>query len=86
MNLSFLEKKYTAKLLLSLFKNKQQRFKDMKKTIPREATLSARIKELEDLGLIQSTVTKEKRRKFFAYNLTQKGQKIGASLHEIESI
>ncbi len=86
MDLKVLERKNTAKLLLSLLGKEPKRFKDLKKVVSREATLSVRIQELEELKLIQSIVVKEKRRKFFAYQLTNKGQEIGSLLHKIEKI
>lgn len=86
MDTTILERKYIVKVLLSLYKSKGLRFKDLKKTVDREATLSSRIKELEELNLIESTVIREKRRKFFAYSLTSKGQSLGKLLHEIEAL
>jgi len=61
------------------------RFKDLKKIIPREATLSNRINELEELKMIEAVPIKDGRRKFFAYRLTEKGERTAKKLKEINS-
>ena len=93
MNLSFLERKGTISLLL-FFKRKTDptvklpqgalRFRDLKKLISREATLSRRLRELETLGLIKSVPIKDGHRKYFAYQLTGKGKEIAKKLKEIK--
>ena len=83
MDLSFLEKKGTIALLL-FFANKQElRFRELKKVLPREATLSIRLHELESLNLVESVPIKDGRRKFFAYQLTGKGKEVTQKLKEI---
>lgn len=86
MDLRFLERKNSIKLLLSLSKNEPQRFKDLKKSVSREATLSVRIRELEDLKLIEATVVKEKKQKFFGYKLTDKGLEATKALQKISQL
>ncbi len=83
MDLSFLEKKGTIKLLLFMLNKPALRFKELKKVLPREATLSLRLKELEKLKLIESVPVKEEKRKYFAYLLTEKGIQTGKKLKEI---
>jgi len=83
MDLGFFEKKGAAKLLLYFLNKEPLRFRDLKKAISREATLSNRIKDLEDLKLIESIPTKDGRRKFFAYQLTAKGIEIAGKLERL---
>lgn len=83
MDLSFLERKGTIALLLFFFGKPPLRFRELKKAIPREATLSDRLHALEDLGLIESVPVKDGRRKFFAYKLTEKGLRVVQKLKEI---
>lgn len=81
--LAFLEKKGTIALLLFLHNKQPQRFRDLKKAIPREATLSIRIRETQELALVETISIKDGRRQFFAYKLTQKGDRIASKLGEI---
>ncbi|HDY72863.1 MAG TPA: hypothetical protein ENH90_01770 [bacterium] len=86
MNLAFLERKGTIRLILAFFNKNPQRFRDLKKTLPREATLSIRIRDLEELKLIESFPVKEGRRKYFAYKLTNKGEQIAKQIKNLESL
>lgn len=45
-------------------------------------TLSRRIKELEDFGVIEASITQGEKRKRVRYKLTGKGNKMAASLIE----
>jgi DNA-binding HxlR family transcriptional regulator len=45
-------------------------------------TLSRRIKELEDFGVIEASITQEEKRKRVRYRLTGKGNKMATSLIE----
>ncbi|MFH1663480.1 MAG: winged helix-turn-helix transcriptional regulator [archaeon] len=83
MDLSFFEKRGTVKLLLFMLNKPPLRFKDLKKSLPREATLSLRLRELEELKLIEAVPIKEEKRKFFAYILTEKGKSTARKLKEI---
>ena len=81
----FLEKKGAAALIISLNKT-PARFKDLKKVINREGTLSRRIRELEDLKIIETEIVQDGRRKYFGYKLTNKGMSIKEKLKELETL
>lgn len=81
-----MEKRGTIALLLFLFNKEPQRFRNLKKAVPREATLAIRIRELEDLKLIESVPIKDGQRKFFAYRLTELGKLVAGGLRQIEKL
>ena len=83
MDLEFLEKKGVIKLLLYFLDKEPLRFRDLKQVLFREATLSQRIRDLEELALIEAVPIKDGRRNFFAYKLTEEGMRITQKLQEI---
>lgn len=84
MDVRFLEKKGTISFLLFLCGKEPQRFRELKQIIGREATLSQRIKDLEELKLIESVPVKDGRRMFPGYCLTKLGKEITEVLNEME--
>ncbi|MBU2475877.1 winged helix-turn-helix transcriptional regulator [Candidatus Micrarchaeota archaeon] len=85
MDLSFFEKRGSVKLLLFMLNKPPLRFKELKKALPREATLSLRLRELEELKLIQAVPIKDKKRRFFAYNLTKEGIETAKQLKNLKN-
>ena len=65
-------KKHAIGLLESL-RSEPRRFTDLRKVVSNEKTLSARLKELKKVGVIESTLLKEKDRDYVAYTITSKG-------------
>lgn len=84
MNFDIFEKKNAVKILLFLKAKEMQRFKDLKKVVPREATLSVRLKELQLAGLVAAMAVQDEGRNYFAYHLTLKGNKIALCLNSIQ--
>ena len=83
MELAVLEKKWNIRLLAHLHGKEPQRFKELLKICDRDATLSARLKELERHGLIEAIPVKAHSQKFFAYQLKPEGNRVANLLAQI---
>ena len=67
-------KPYALEILESLSKN-QARFSDLKNLCLSQKTLTTRLHELEELGVIETVIEKPKKRKIIVfYTLTEKGK------------
>lgn len=86
LSLRLLGRRGSTEILLELHNKNAQRFKDLKKIVLRESTLSARLHELESLGLIESVPIQARHEKYFAYRLTKRGNKIAQELEKILAI
>lgn len=78
------KKKGTIAILLRFLGKGPLRFKELKKVVSREGTLSTRLRELEELTLIEAIPIKDGKRRFFAYHLTEKGEQIAKKLKSIK--
>lgn len=86
MELTILEKHWSMQILAYLLAKGATRFKDLSKVCPREATLTMRLRELENQGLIETEAVKTGKERFFAYKLTEKGVKIAQKIVEIKKL
>jgi len=77
-----LHKKFLIDIIIAL-KNEPLAFNEIQDRLKIYSdTLSRRIKELEELGVIEASITKEEKRKRVRYKLTAKGNKIAPLLIE----
>lgn len=71
-------RKWTVEIMYCLYESKTMRFTDLRKTLSgiSSRTLSDRLRELEEMGLVRRTVYAEKPVRV-EYELTPAGRKIG---------
>jgi len=73
--LHILGRSYALEILRAV-NEKSMRFTDLKDVCKSNRTRSARIKELEDRGLIKAIPTKIRRRAYIFYEITPKGREV----------
>jgi len=78
--LRLLGKKYTLEILIALENIEDARFKDLKKACPIEKMRMQRLRELEENGLIKSSVITIGRRPITVYNISEKGEEVLTSI------
>lgn len=79
-------KKYSYEILKTLSNVKEARFKDLYKACPIEKMRTQRLKELEENGLVKSSVTKLGRRPILVYNISDRGRKVLELFIKLERI
>ena len=80
--MDLLYKKYLIDIIIAL-KNEPLAFNEIQSQLKIYSdTLSRRLKELEQLGIIEASIIKDYKGKRVRYKLTQKGNKIAPLLNE----
>lgn len=81
--LQLIGKKYTYEILKVLSESSNVRFKDLGKACPIEKMRSQRLRELEESGLIKSSIIKLGRRPVLIYNISERGREVLELLDKI---